>query len=76
MPKKDPNITQDDLKDAREKVDINFVEVLTNEDLEKLLNEPPGLLYGDYYLRLNYIEVSQATLSAFNEDIAEGRRII
>ena len=42
----------------------NFVEVLTNEDLEKLLNEPPGLLYGDYYLRLNYIEVSQATLSA------------
>ena len=69
---KDPNITQDDLKDAREKVDINFVEVLTNEDLEKLLNEPPGLLYGDYYLRLNYIEVSQTTLSAFNEDIAEG----
>ena len=45
---------------------------LTNEQLEEILNNPPGLLYGDYYLRLNYVEVSQATLNAFNEDIAEG----
>ena len=52
---KDPNLNEDDLIDAAKLIDTNFVEVLTNEDLEKLLNEPPGLLYGDYYLRLNYI---------------------
>ena len=55
---KDPNLTQEDLDDAREEIGANtleIVEVLTNEDLEELLNEPPGLLYGGYYLRLNYI---------------------
>ena len=30
----------------------NFVGVLTEKDLEDLLSKPPGLLYGDYYLRL------------------------
>tara|TARA_R110002020_G_scaffold207498_1_gene413060 strand:+ start:286 stop:2286 length:2001 start_codon:yes stop_codon:yes gene_type:complete len=68
---KDPNITQADLDDIVATTG-NFVGVLTNEQLEEILNNPPGLLYGDYYLRLNYVEVSQATLSAFNEDIAEG----
>ena len=55
---KDPNLTQEDLEAAREEIDadtLEIVEVLTNEDLEELLNKPPGLLYGGYYLRLNYI---------------------
>ena len=46
----DPNITQGDL-DKLIATTENFVGVLTDEDLNKLLNEPPGLLYGDYYLR-------------------------
>ena len=33
----------------------NIVGILSNEALEKMLLEPPGLLYGDYYLRLNFI---------------------
>ena len=33
----------------------NFIEVLTEEDLENLLLKPPGLLYGDYYLRLTLL---------------------
>ena len=50
----DPNITQEDL-DSISATTENFVGVLTNEALEEILNSPPGLLYGDYYLRLNYI---------------------
>ena len=50
----DPNITQEDL-DSITSTTENFVGVLTNEQLEEILNDPPGLLYGDYYLRLNYI---------------------
>ena len=50
----DPNITQEDL-DSITSTTENFVGVLTNEQLEEILNTPPGLLYGDYYLRLNYI---------------------
>ena len=67
----DPNITQEDLDSLNATTD-NFVGVLTNEQLEEILNNPPGLLYGDYYLRLNYVEVSQSTLNAFNEDVNEG----
>jgi len=51
----DPGLNEDDLTAASESIDLNFVEVLTDEQLELLLKEPPGLLYGDYYLRLNYI---------------------
>ena len=50
----DPNITQEDL-DSIAATTENFVGVLTNEQLEEILNTPPGLLYGDYYLRLNYV---------------------
>ena len=50
----DPNITQEDL-DSITATTENFVGVLTNEQLEEILTTPPGLLYGDYYLRLNYI---------------------
>tara|TARA_R110000782_G_scaffold157127_5_gene249346 strand:- start:118 stop:2052 length:1935 start_codon:yes stop_codon:yes gene_type:complete len=46
----DPAVTQDDL-DNIDADATNFVGLITNEDLNKLLNEPPGLLYGDYYLR-------------------------
>jgi len=46
----DPNITQEDL-DSIDATTENFVGVLTNAELEKLLSGPPGLLYGDYYLR-------------------------
>ena len=54
---KDPNITQEDLDRAALPItDIDdIVEVLTNEDLEDLLTTPPGLLYGDYYLRKEII---------------------
>ena len=52
---KDENITQEDL-DAIVATTGNFVNVLTNAELEAILNSPPGLLYGDYYLRLNYID--------------------
>ncbi len=48
---KDPNITAEDLEATTE----NFVGVLTNEALEEILTTPPGLLYGDYYLRLNFL---------------------
>ena len=52
---KDPNITQEDL-DSITATTENFVGVLTNEQLEEILNSPPGLLYGNYYLRLNFID--------------------
>tara|TARA_R110002020_G_scaffold354443_1_gene567207 strand:+ start:3103 stop:5004 length:1902 start_codon:yes stop_codon:yes gene_type:complete len=52
---KDENITQEDL-DTIVATTGNFVDVLTNAELEAILNSPPGLLYGDYYLRLNYID--------------------
>lgn len=52
---KDPNITQEDL-DSITATTENFVGVLTNEQLEEILNTPPGLLYGNYYLRLNFID--------------------
>jgi hypothetical protein len=47
---KDSNITAEDL----EATTTNFVGVLTDEELEKILTTPPGLLYGDYYLRLEF----------------------
>ncbi len=68
---KDPNITQSDLDDVVATTG-NFVDILTNAELAAILNNPPGLLYGDYYLRLNYVEVSQTTLNNYNRDIAEG----
>lgn len=48
---KDPNITADDL----EATATNFVGVLTDAELEEILTTPPGLLYGDYYLRLEFL---------------------
>ena len=52
----DPNITQEDFDDIDDLVEEeNFIEVLTNAELEKALSEPPGLLYGDYYLRKQLI---------------------
>lgn len=51
---KDPNITQEDLNSITATTE-NFIGAITNEELEEILNTPPGLLYGDYYLRLNYI---------------------
>lgn len=50
----DPNITQMDIDSIVATTD-NFVGIMTNEELFKLLSNPPGLLYGDYYLRLNEI---------------------
>ena len=50
----DPNINQDDL-DSLTADTTNFVGVLTNEQLEEILTTPPGLLYGDYYLRLEFL---------------------
>tara|TARA_R110002012_G_scaffold56070_2_gene143427 strand:+ start:3156 stop:5075 length:1920 start_codon:yes stop_codon:yes gene_type:complete len=47
---KDPNITQADL-DAIVATTGNFVDVLSDAELDALLSNPPGLLYGDYYLR-------------------------
>mgnify|MGYP003144273352 FL=1 len=47
---KDPNITAEDLEETA----TNFVGVITDAELEKILTEPPGLLYGDYYLRLSF----------------------
>ena len=47
----DPNITQEDIDSIVATTD-NFVGVMTDEELFKLLSNPPGLLYGDYYLRL------------------------
>ena len=64
---KDPNITQSDLDDVVATTG-NFVDILTNAELAAILNNPPGLLYGDYYLRLNYVEVSQTTLNNYNRD--------
>ena len=52
----DPNITQEDFDDIDDLVEEeDFIEVLTNAELEKALSEPPGLLYGDYYLRKQLI---------------------
>ena len=68
---KDPAITQTELNSVVATTG-NFVDILTNEALTEILNKPPGLLYGDYYLRLNYVNVSQTTLNAYNEDILEG----
>ena len=59
----DPSITQDgdgkfiidNVLFELEATTGNFVEVLTEEDLEVLLLKPPGLLYGDYYLRLTLL---------------------
>jgi len=59
----DPSITQDadgnfiinGEKFTLEVTTGNFIEVLTEEDLELLLLKPPGLLYGDYYLRLTLL---------------------
>jgi len=51
---KDPDITQDIL-DTIDATTGNFMGVLTNEELGEILSNPPGLLYGDYYLRLNFI---------------------
>ena len=48
---KDPNITAEDLEETA----ANFVGVLTDAELEEILTTPPGLLYGDYYLRLEFI---------------------
>jgi len=53
---KDPNITQEDL-DSIVATTGNFVDVLTDAELEEILTTPPGLLYGDYYLSLNFIEM-------------------
>jgi len=50
----DPNITQIDI-DSIVATTGNFVGVMTDEELFNLLSNPPGLLYGDYYLRLNEI---------------------
>ena len=47
---KDPNITTENLQETTD----NFVGTLTNEALEEILTTPPGLLYGDYYLRLSF----------------------
>jgi len=47
---KDPNITDENLQETIG----NFVGTLTNEALEEILTTPPGLLYGDYYLRLTF----------------------
>ena len=71
----DPNITQMDINSIVATTD-NFVGVMTNEELNALLNTPPGLLYGDYYLRLNYLSVSQATLNAYNADVAAGEGVL
>ena len=49
----DPNITQADLNSLIATTG-NFVDILSEEKLTDILNNPPGLLYGDYYLRLNY----------------------
>ena len=51
---KDPNLTQEDLFSGSLAITDNFVGVLTNAELEDMLNTPPGLLYGDYYLRLSF----------------------
>ena len=48
---KDPNINADNLND------LDFAILgsgLTEAELEKILLTPPGLLYGDYYLRLSF----------------------
>ncbi len=47
---KDPGITSDSLLETT----FELEGVLSEVDLEKLLNTPPGLLYGDYYLRLSF----------------------
>ena len=47
---KDNNITQEDL-DSIVATTGNFVNVLSDADLDDILSKPPGLLYGDYYLR-------------------------
>ena len=51
---KDPNITQQDINSLSNTTG-NFMGVLTNDELGEILSNPPGLLYGDYYLRLNFI---------------------
>ena len=57
---KDPNITQSDLNSIIATTEIgDIVEVMTNEELEEILSNPPGLLYGDYYLRLNFINTEE-----------------
>ncbi len=47
---KDPNITSDNLNATT----FELEGVLSEAELEELLNTPPGLLYGDYYLRLSF----------------------
>ncbi len=47
---KDPNVTSDNLNATT----FELEGVLSEAELEKLLNTPPGLLYGDYYLRLSF----------------------
>ena len=51
---KDSNLTPEDLISGSLAITDNFVGVLTNEALEEVLTTPPGLLYGDYYLRLSF----------------------
>ena len=47
---KDPNITSDNLNATT----FELEGVLSEAELENILNTPPGLLYGDYYLRLSF----------------------
>ena len=48
---KDPNINADNLNDLNFEIEGSG---LTEAELEKILLTPPGLLYGDYYLRLSF----------------------
>jgi len=47
---KDPNITSDNLNATT----FELEGVLSEAELEEILTTPPGLLYGDYYLRLSF----------------------
>ena len=47
---KDPNITSDNLNATT----FELEGILSEAELENILNTPPGLLYGDYYLRLSF----------------------
>ena len=73
---KDSNLTPEDLISGSLEITDNFVGVLTNAELEEMLNEPPGLLYGDYYLRLSYPTIDTSLIKkqiiAQNKESVQG----
>jgi len=68
---KDPNINADNLNDLDFAISGSG---LSEAELEKILLTPPGLLYGDYYLRLSFPQTD--TLLIKKQIIAQNKESV